>query len=58
MARKTLEKPATRKADSFLSITVACGDGIGPEIMKATLRVLQAAEVPIDPQVIEIGEKV
>lgn len=39
-------------------ITVAYGDGIGPEIMNATLRVLEAANAPIETDVIEIGEKV
>ena len=38
-------------------ITVARGDGIGPEIMDATLRVLQAAGARIAPEFIEIGEK-
>ena len=39
-------------------ITVACGDGIGPEIMEATLRVLEAAGARIAPSTIEIGEAV
>lgn len=39
-------------------ITIAHGDGIGPEIMEATLRVLDAAGAAIAPEVIEIGEKV
>lgn len=39
-------------------ITVAYGDGIGPEIMKATLNILEAAGAQIEPEVIEIGEKV
>jgi isocitrate dehydrogenase len=39
-------------------ITVAYGDGIGPEIMEATLRILMAAGAAIEPEVIEIGEKV
>ena len=39
-------------------ITVAYGDGIGPEIMAATLRVLEAAGARIAPETIEIGEKV
>ena len=39
-------------------ITVAYGDGIGPEIMTATLRILDAAGAQISPEVIEIGEKV
>ncbi|MBD3893058.1 NADP-dependent isocitrate dehydrogenase [Hydrogenophaga sp.] len=38
-------------------ITVAYGDGIGPEIMEATLKVLQAAGARIAPEMIEIGEK-
>lgn len=37
---------------------MAYGDGIGPEIMDATLRILNAAEVPLDYDVIEIGEAV
>lgn len=43
---------------SKTSIAVAKGDGIGPEIMDATLRILEAADVQIEPQFIEIGEKV
>ncbi len=39
-------------------ITVAYGDGIGPEIMTATLRILSGAGARIAPEVIEIGEKV
>jgi isocitrate dehydrogenase len=39
-------------------ITVAHGDGIGPEIMEATLRIIQAAGARIDIETIEIGEKV
>lgn len=39
-------------------ITVAYGDGIGPEIMSATLKILVAANAQIEPDVIEIGEKV
>src|SRR5438876_3342195 len=39
-------------------ITVAHSDGIGPEIMDATLRILKEAGARIDPEPIEIGEKV
>lgn len=39
-------------------ITVAHGDGIGPEIMDATLRIMNAAEVGLEYDTIEIGEKV
>lgn len=38
-------------------ITIAYGDGIGPEIMNATLRILDAAGAQIETEVIEIGEK-
>ena len=41
-----------------IPITVANGDGIGPEIMAATLRILEAAEAPLDIETIEIGEKI
>lgn len=39
-------------------ITVAYGDGIGPEIMKATLDILEAAGAQLEYDVIEIGEQV
>ncbi len=39
-------------------ITVAHGDGIGPEIMAATLHIIQEAGARIDLETIEIGEKV
>lgn len=39
-------------------IVVAYGDGIGPEIMEATLKILAAAQAPLEYHKIEIGEKV
>jgi isocitrate dehydrogenase len=39
-------------------ITVAHGDGIGPEIMAATLEILQAGGALLDIETIEVGEKV
>ena len=39
-------------------ITVAFGDGIGPEIMNATLSILEASGAAIEPDIIEIGEQV
>jgi isocitrate dehydrogenase len=42
----------------IVPITVAYGDGIGPEIMQATLKVLEAAGAQIAPEIIEIGEKI
>jgi isocitrate dehydrogenase len=49
----------TTTADPLLvPITVAYGDGIGPEIMTDSLRVLMAAGAAIAPEVIDIGEQV
>jgi isocitrate dehydrogenase len=39
-------------------ITVAHGDGIGPEIMDATLHILKEAGARLEIETIEIGEKV
>lgn len=39
-------------------VTIAKGDGIGPEIMDATLKILKAANARIEFDEIEIGEKV
>jgi len=39
-------------------ITVAYGDGIGPEIMEATLHIIESAGARIEKEVIEIGEQV
>ncbi len=48
--------PGYRKIDT--PITIAYGDGIGPEIMEATLRVMEASGARIAPSVIQIGEAV
>ena len=39
-------------------ITVAYGDGIGPEIMEATLKIINAAGAKLDIETIEVGEQV
>lgn len=39
-------------------ITVAKGDGIGPEIMDAPLEIILAAGAKIEVEEIEVGEKV
>ena len=39
-------------------ITIAYGDGIGPEIMAATMAILNAANANIAPEIIDIGEKI
>jgi isocitrate dehydrogenase len=41
-----------------MRITIAKGDGIGPEIMDATLKILKAAGADLEYDEIEIGEKV
>jgi len=40
------------------TITIAKGDGIGPEIMDATLKILFAAGAKLELEEIEVGEKV
>jgi isocitrate dehydrogenase len=39
-------------------ITVAYGDGIGPEIMEATIKIIMSAGARLDLEKIEIGEKI
>ena len=41
-----------------IPVAVAFGDGIGPEIMDATLRILEAAGAPLRYDVVEVGESV
>lgn len=50
--------PQPSATDQPVKITVAHGDGIGPEIMEATLRILKSAGANIELEEIEIGEKV
>ena len=49
---------ATAAAPAAVPVTVARGDGIGPEIMAATLHVLREAGARLDVEEIEIGERV
>ncbi len=39
-------------------IVVAPGDGVGPEIMDAVLRIMKAAEVPLEYDKVELGQAV
>ncbi|MDJ0944946.1 MAG: NADP-dependent isocitrate dehydrogenase [Kiloniellales bacterium] len=48
----------TQQSPNAVPITVAFGDGIGPEIMRASLRVLLAAGAEIAVEPISIGEQV
>lgn len=57
-AISTLPRPAeSGPAQTLVPVTVAHGDGIGPEIMAACLRVLEAAGARIAAEPIEIGEQ-
>jgi isocitrate dehydrogenase len=58
MTTKTLQKPLQQGVKTKVPVTVAFGDGIGPEIMEATLRIMEAAGAAIKTDVIDIGEKV
>ena len=40
------------------SITIAKGDGIGPEIMDATLKIIKAVGTQLEFDEIKVGEKV
>jgi isocitrate dehydrogenase len=39
-----------------MKIAVAKGDGIGPEIMEAVLRIFEANQVPLQYEVVEMGK--
>jgi isocitrate dehydrogenase len=56
---KTLSQICGSKSVHYMTrITVAKGDGIGPEIMDATLDIIRAAGAQIEIDEIEVGEKV
>lgn len=44
--------------ENRVAVTVARGDGIGPEIMDATLRVLEAVGADLDYDFVHIGQRV
>ena len=50
--------PSNFKPNKMTRITIAKGDGIGPEIMDATLQIIKAAGAKIEIDEIEVGEKV
>jgi isocitrate dehydrogenase len=51
-------EPAKPKRSILTRITVARGDGIGPEIMDSSLRIMREAGAKLDVEEIEIGEAV
>jgi isocitrate dehydrogenase len=56
-ASETAAQASGASNQSLVPITVARGDGIGPEIMQATLDVILAAGARLSIQEIEIGEQ-
>ena len=46
------------QTEGIIPVTVAYGDGIGPEIMEGTLRILDAAGAGLRYDVVDIGERV
>jgi len=60
MAKQPNPATVTRTVEARrgpVPITVAYGDGIGPEIMQASLRILQEAGADITIETIDIGEQ-
>lgn len=57
LTKSTSSTVELMKSNKKVPITVAYGDGIGPEIMSATLNVLKAAGARLEIDEIEIGEK-
>ena len=41
-----------------MKITVAAGDGIGPEVMDSVLKIFNAAHVPLEYEMVEMGKAV
>ena len=56
VAERKTSKIQNNNNSAKTTIAVAHGDGIGPEIMEATLRILKAAEAPLEFEPISIGE--
>ena len=57
---KDISKLPTSTSNNNLStpITVCYGDGIGPEIMKSTLRILKSAGARIETDMVKVGKNV
>src|SRR5579864_3054312 len=51
-------EPVVTLTEKKVPVTVAYGDGIGPEIMDATIRIITAAGAALDLERIDIGESV
>lgn len=55
--QREFETNVESKPGSRTKVAVAKGDGIGPEIMDATLKILDAAGAELEYELIELGEK-
>jgi isocitrate dehydrogenase len=53
-----LKENSKQGVQKATKIVISYGDGIGPEIMKSTLKIMEAAGARIEPEVINLGEKV
>lgn len=51
-------KMSPTNAKKPVKIAIGHGDGIGPEIMKATLKILKEAGANIETETIHLGEKI
>ena len=56
VAERSKSRKARIRKPQLTKIAVAEGDGIGPEITKATLRILKAANAPVEFAPITVGE--
>jgi isocitrate dehydrogenase len=57
-SRPTPTLARSGRADRQVSVAVARGDGIGPEIMDSVLRILDAAGAPLRYEMVELGQAV
>ena len=51
-------KNQMKSNETAVKVAIVKGDGIGPEIMDATLKILKAAGANIEPEYIALGEQV
>jgi isocitrate dehydrogenase len=56
--RSILATQKDHNVEKITKIAIAKGDGIGPEIMKATLKIMKAAGAKIETETIDVGEQV
>lgn len=50
--------PTSATSPTLIPVAVSCGDGIGPEIMKAVITILKKAGARLDYQQVDVGEVV